>query len=369
MRDKIHICHICNLGMNGKAVFLCNLLEHMDYDRYDVTIINCFAKSSPVVMDRINKLPAKVIQPSGTTTGACVNLLRKYLRENHVDIVHSHMWDLSGIFLYYAKKYRVPVRVAHSHNTSKAKHRYNALKEFLRDKILWNIFRYMIYVSANGYAACSEDAARWLFIKPIIQKKKYSVVTNGINLDEFCPIRVDRDSITKVLFAGRLAYQKNPLFALDVFDAYHKINEHSHLTMIGNGDLLSEVQMKIDKLQLRDCITLVPESNEMARYYREADVFLFPSHYEGLGIVLIEAQACGTKCLASDQVPCVTQCGLAKYLPLDIDCALWGEELDKIIRDQQMVADHSRLEAYSIQNTVKQIDNLYSSATAIISIN
>ena len=333
MGNKIHVCHICNFGMNGKAVFLCNLLEHTDYDKYDVTIIDCFAKPSPVVMNRINKLPVKVIQPNGTTTGACVKLLRKYLQENHVDVVHSHIWDLSGIFLYYSKKAHVPVRVAHSHTTLKAKHRYNILKEFLRDKILWHILRFMIYVNANGYAACSEDAARWLFLNPIIQKKKYIVITNGVNLDVFCPAEVTRDGIIQVLFAGRLVYPKNPLFALDVFGAYHKLNEHSHFTMIGNGGLLPEVNRKIDQMQLRDCITLVPESNEMVRYYREADVFLFPSHYEGLGIVLIEAQACGTKCLASDQVPSVTQCGLAKYLSLDDDCALWAETLDKIVKD------------------------------------
>lgn len=362
MRKKTHICHICNLGMNGKAVFLCNLLEHTDYDQYDVTVIDCFAKPSPVIMERISKLPVNVIQPNGTSTGACVKFLRNYLRENHVDVVHSHIWDLSGIFLHYAKTAHVPVRIAHSHSTSKTKHRYNILKEFLRDKILWNIFRYMIYVNANGYAACSEDAARWLFINPIIQKKNYCVVTNGIDLEAFCPTEGNRDGVTHVLFAGRLVHSKNPLFALDVFHAYHKINEHSHLTMIGNGDLLPEVQKKVDQLQLRDCITLVPESNEMARHYREADVFLFPSHYEGLGIVLIEAQACGTKCLASDQVPSVTQCGLTKYLPLDKDCTLWAEALDRITQDQQMVLDYSKLEAYSIQNTVKQIDDLYHSA-------
>ena len=348
--------------MNGKAIFLCNLLEHMDYDRYDVTLIDCFAQPSPIVMERIRKLPVKVIQPNGTTTKACANLLRKYLRENRVDVVHSHIWDLSGIFLYYAKKANVPVRVAHSHTTLKAKHRYNILKEFLRDKILWHILRYMIYVNANGYAACSEDAARWLFLDPIIQKKKYRVIANGIDLDVFCPAEDRMDGMTRVLFAGRLAYAKNPLFALDVFDAYHKINEHSHLTMIGSGDLLPDVQNKIDQLQLHDCITLVPQSNEMARHYREADVFLFPSHYEGLGIVLIEAQACGTKCLASDQVPFVTQCGLVQYLPLDLECTRWAETLDKIVQDQQMILDRSKLEAYSVQNTVKQLDDLYRSA-------
>lgn len=361
MRDKMHICHICNLGMNGKAVFLCNLLEHMDYDRYDVTVIDCFAQPSPVIMDRINKLPVKVIQPNGTTMGACVKLLRAYLRENRVDVVHSHIWDLSGIFLYFAKKARVPVRIAHSHNTSKVKHRYNVWKEFLRDKILWNIFHYMIYVNATGYAACSEDAARWLFTGPIIRTGKYCIVINGINLATFCPAEVERDSVTQVLFAGRLACQKNPLFAIDVFNAYRKINENSHLTMIGKGDLAPKVQERIDQLQLHDYITLIPESNEMARHYREADVFLLPSHFEGLGIVLIEAQACGTKCLTSDRVPSVTQCGLTKYLPLDIDCVKWAETLDQLVQDQQMVLDRSKLEAYSVQNTVKQIDNLYRS--------
>jgi glycosyltransferase involved in cell wall biosynthesis len=322
--DKIKVCHICNLGMNGKAVFVCNLLENTDFENYEVTIINFRAEHADPVIKRLEKLPIRIVNPhEGGLKNFCT-FLNVHFKENHYDVCHSHIWDLSGLFLAIAKHNHIKIRVVHSHNTSKADGRYNKLKVFVRDKILWNYLRYLIKTSANRWVACSEEAAEWLFPKSIIQDKKYMVVSNGIDLKRFKSPDRTRHNPTEILFAGRLIYQKNPLFAINTFHEYLKLDPTAHMTMVGKGMMEAEVEAEIKRLGLVNQITCVYETSEMEKYYKNADVYLFPSNYEGLGITLIEAQASGLKCLASDVVPRESQCGLVKYKPLQDGYFSWG---------------------------------------------
>lgn len=176
---KVKVCHICNLGMNGKAVFLCNLLENTDFDKYDITILNYRAENALPIIERLSKLPVKIQTPSDKSNKTFIAFLNDYLNQNKVDVVHSHIWDLSGLFLFIAKKHKVPVRVCHSHNTSKAEGRYNPIKEFVRDKIIWNVLKQMIQHNGNRFVACSEEAAKWLFTKKNVSSGgQYSIEWN-----------------------------------------------------------------------------------------------------------------------------------------------------------------------------------------------
>lgn len=324
MNDKIKVCHICNLGMNGKAVFLCNLLENMDYEKYDVTIINYCSDHAMPIIERIEKLPIKIVEPQGRSLKDFCFFLNRHFKTEKYDICHSHIWDLSGLFLNIAKRHHIKCRVIHSHNTSKAKGRYNLLKGFVRDKILWKLMRFLILTSANRYMACSEEAAKWLFPQSVIRNNNYTVVSNGIDLTKFsCRDRV-RHRPTEILFAGRMVYQKNPLFAVNAFAEYLKTNPDAHMTMIGGGELEATVAEEIKRLEISEHVTCVRETADMDIYYKNADLYLFPSNYEGLGITLIEAQASGLKCLSSDTVPRKSQCGLVEYKPLNAGFATWG---------------------------------------------
>ena len=357
MEKKIRVCHICNLGMNGKAIFLCNLLENIDYSKYDITILDYRAECAEPVMNRLEKLPVEIIKPDNKSLRSFMKLLKNYLNSNSVDVIHSHIWDLSGLFLYVARKKGVSIRVCHSHNTSKAPGRYGRIKEFIRDKVLWNILRFMIQTNANRFVACSEEAAKWLYTDKIIDMGKHSIIKYGIDFSTFSP-GSNNSSEIEILFAGRFIYQKNPLFAIRVFSEYHKLNPKSHLTMIGKGTMEREIKELIMDLGLQTFVTLIPESSEMQVYYRKSNIFLFPSYYEGFGIVLIEAQACGLKCLTSDNVPASTQCGLVKYLSLELGYKEWACELDSMLHTN-MYLDNDALECYNIKECVKQVDKLY----------
>lgn len=356
--SKIKVCHICNLGMNGKAIFLCNLLENSDLEKFDITIINFRSDHAESIVQRLEKLPVKILNPKGKGLKDFVFFLKAHLRENHYDVCHSHIWDLSGLFLAVAKRNGVEIRVAHSHNTSKAEGRYNPLKSFIRDKILWNYFRHLIGTCANRWVACSEEAAEWLFPSSVIKTNKHAVVINGIELERFKCSERKRHKPTEILFAGRLVYQKNPLFAIHTFYEYLKIDPTAHMTIVGSGCMKAQVNDEITRLGLTDCVTCVHETNAMETYYKNADVYLFPSNYEGLGITLIEAQSSGLKCLASDVVPRLSQCGLVQYKSLDDGAIAWAKHIQELL-EADLAVDEAALQVYDAKNTAKQVARIY----------
>ena len=54
---KKKVLHIINLGMNGKAVFLCNVLEQTNFSKYDITILNFWGKTAALIAKEIGRAP------------------------------------------------------------------------------------------------------------------------------------------------------------------------------------------------------------------------------------------------------------------------------------------------------------------------
>ena len=357
--DRIKVCHICNMDLNGKSAFVCSLLENTDFEKYDVTVIAYRTVYVRSVMFRLEKLPVRIVTPpSGGILTFC-RFLDMFLRENRFDVCHAHMWDQSGLFLLIAHRRGIPVRVAHSHTTSKAEGRYCHLKEFFRDRILWYLLRHMIGRHANRFIACSETAAHWLFPSSVIQGKRYFVVPNGIDLAKYrCPDR-QRHVPVHILYTGSLVLEKNPVFVVQVYYEYLKQDPDARMTMIGRGKLDGPVREEIARLGIAEHITLVSETDDMPRFYKSADVFLLPSCIEGLGIVLIEAQASGLPCLVSDFVPPEAQCGLLTYKALDDGPSAWAGYITEVLQNKDKAIDMNRLMRYDAKNTARIMDRIY----------
>lgn len=353
---KTKILHICNLGMNGKAVFVSNLLNETDFDKYDITILNFWGQIAPSIAKRLEGLPVTIDNPGG---GGFVKFIRKLthlLKNNNYDVVHSHMWDLSGIFLLLAKWYRVPVRVSHSHNSFKVQGRYNIVKEFIRDKIIWKVLKFSIEKNANRYLSCSQVATKWLYTKRI--ENKAIIVNNGIDLSVFRP--ANRHLTNTILFVGRFTHQKNPSFAYEVFKEYKKRNNQSKFVMVGGGDSLqqSELEKKAQEDGLLDSITFIGSTSEIQNYYNNSDVLLMPSLYEGLPLTLIEAQACGIKCLVSDSVTKECDCGLIQYKSLNDSIKSWAKALEDI-HLQDLKIDTNALNKFDRKKTAELVYKIY----------
>lgn len=152
------------------------------------------------------------------------------------------------------------------------------------------------------------------------------LIHNAISMERFGFNNNVRKRIRKELglkgkhvygFVGRIAYQKNPLYLIDVFCKIQEKDNTAMLILIGEGDLIDEVKAAVKEKDIVNKVLILGSVSNVQEYYQAMDVFLLPSRFEGLGIVLIEAQAAGLPCITSSKV--VPQeakvTNLLKYLP------------------------------------------------------
>ncbi|OKZ73769.1 MAG: hypothetical protein BHW00_06520 [Clostridium sp. 26_22] len=242
-------------------------------------------------------------------------------------IVHGHMQSMMPIYLYIAKKNKVSIRIAHSHNNSYEK----SIKGFLL-----HILSRFSRLFANVKFACSKDAGVYLFGK----NKKFEVINNGINIEKFVYNLDFREKIrnnlglteNEILIGnvGRMEKQKNQLFLIDCFKELTKLKNNYKLLIIGEGSLNDKIIKRIKKHNIQDKVLLLKNVKNVNEYMQAMDIFALPSLYEGLGIVLIEAQMSGLKCFTTkDKVAKETNItDNIYYLPLEKK--VWVNNLSKI---------------------------------------
>ena len=109
---------------------------------------------------------------------------------------------------------------------------------------------------------------------------------------------------------------------------------------------------------MEDKVLMLGVKNNINEIYSMFDLFVFPSLFEGLGIVLIEAQINGLTILASNKVPKSTKISdKIKYLSLDKN--KWIKELNKIDKKRKKVAYNNKKDSYDIKNVVKTLTKIY----------
>ena len=103
--------------------------------------------------------------------------------------------------------------------------------------------------------------------------------------------------------AARFALHKNHDFLIDVVYEIHQMRSNSVLLLAGDGELRGTIEAKVEKLGLKESVRFLGVRNDINELYQAMDAFVFPSIFEGLGIVNIEAQASGLMTFCSDRVP------------------------------------------------------------------
>lgn len=223
-------------------------------------------------------------------------------------IVHSHLDALSALPLSGAKRAGVPVRIAHSHNNGFSRDS----KYFLRKMLKPLIVKY-----ATDLFACSKSAGDFMFGK----KNKHIVMKNAIDTKKYSFNEGIRSKTRESLglkdsfvigHVGRLTHQKNHDFLLDVFNEVLREKPNSVLLIVGVGELEDQIKEKVEKLDLSSKVIFLGVRSDIPELMQAMDVFALPSHYEGLGIVAIEAQATGLPCVLSSEVS--SEAGVAEEL-------------------------------------------------------
>ncbi len=102
-----------------------------------------------------------------------------------------------------------------------------------------------------------------------------------------------------LLWVGRFASEKNPALALHAFAAARKAQHALHLTMLGDGPVMSELRLLAEHLEIGGHVAF-PGWQDPAVYLPTAELVLSTSAYEGYGMAIVEALAAGVPVLATD---------------------------------------------------------------------
>ena len=105
---------------------------------------------------------------------------------------------------------------------------------------------------------------------------------------------------------GRLSYQKNHEFLLEIFAQLYTIYLGARLLLVGIGEKEQELRNKVQKLGLEDVVIFLGNRNDVNELYQAMDVFVMPSFFEGIPVTGIEAQFSGLTCVFR---PCPTRSG------------------------------------------------------------
>ena len=225
--------------------------------------------------------------------------LRRAFREKRYPIVHSNLNSLSVFPLYAAKKEKIPVRIAHNHATAG------------EGALVKNAVKLLLRCLSTRYptqlCACSRYAGEWLY-----GTSDFYVVKNAIDVKRFLYNEEKRAQERKRLglehrfvvgHVGRFCHDKNHEFLLEVFAEICKLREDAVLLLVGGGKLEAPIRKKAEQLGVLDRVWFAGIQKDTSAFYQAMDVFVLPSRSEGLGVVLIEAQACSLPILCSDRVP------------------------------------------------------------------
>ena len=294
---------------------------------------------------------------------------RKILAEGNYDVVHLHtkQWK-SFLVEEICKEYCVSKIIVHSHNTE-----IDVLNPLKREKerlLHEQIKRQFKENIATDFWACSDAAADFLFGEQI-SKQKIKIMPNAIDIDKFAYNPETRKRYREkyglqdcfvIGHAGRFAYQKNHEFLVNTFAEVSKKIKNARLVLLGDGELFSEVQNQVKKLNLENRVLFMGKRDDIAGWYQAMDVFCLPSRFEGLGIVLIEAQTSGLKCITSMEVPDETHI-TENIIYLPLKQSRWVEEIVNCKNGYSRMNMKEQIHAagYDISAVIKDMERLYES--------
>lgn len=359
MSEPIRVLQVVTyMGRGGLETMLMNYYRNIDRNKVQFDFLT-HRDERWDYDDEIESLGGKIyhLPKLNPFSKNYLNALDKFFKEHkEYQIVHCHQDCLSGVVLKVAKKNGVKFTIAHSHNANQDKNLKYLIKLFEKRKIP----KY-----ADKLFACGNEAGRWMF-----NTDNFEVLNNAIDTDLYT-YNAEKASKVKKEFGienkfvvghvGRFNPQKNHEFLIDVFNEIQKIKEDSVLMLVGDGDLRQEIEKKVQDLGLSEKVIFTGIRSDVNDLMQGMDVFLFPSLYEGLGIVLIEAQAAGLKCIISDTIPkdgIITDDVLS--LSLNQSPVIWANEVLKY-KGYKRSNNKELIEKadYDIKNNAKKLEQFY----------
>lgn len=341
-----------SLGYAGIETMIMNVYRNIDRDQVQFDFVVC--SDNGRFADEVRERGGKIfVLPSRSRHPVKYHrALFKLLKENgEYDIFHCNTNSASAyVDLLAAKRAKVATRILHSHNASCI--------------VKWQhyIFKPLLKSVYTDKFACSHAASDWMFG----HGDNATIINNGIDLARFGFNKECRDKIRNAMSAdakfvighvGSFQERKNQRFLIDVFDKLDISNKE--LWLIGDGEMKSELAAYASQSKSSEKIKFLGNRNDVEELMQGMDVFAFPSLFEGLAVVAIEAQAAGLKCIISDTVS--DECMITENIvQLPLENNEWVNAIKSYANyDRKNVDETIRDAGYDIKETAFRLQNFY----------
>ena len=355
------------ISYGGQESFVVNM-----YKKF--LLNNNFCFFTPFYAD--NKELVSLTEKRGDSVYSCEKVFDSKFRKLYIlaaakkamkkqyDVIHIHSGSVLTLLMVasIAKKRGIKKIIVHSHATGYESRSHKFVK-YISDRCITQ--------KATYFLACSYDAGAYKFPEEVLNSDRFQIIKNGIDLKNFSynsDVRLKKRKELniegkKVLcHVGRFSEEKNHEFIVEVFAEYLKMEKNSFLLLIGgNGREEQNIRMIISQKGLSKKVRILKNREDINELLCAADVFIFPSRFEGLGISAIEAQANGLPTICAAHLPGELNAS-SNYIKMRLEDgpSKWAEKVYSI-QDSKRKDVYNELKAsgYDVSDSAKQLEKIY----------
>jgi glycosyltransferase involved in cell wall biosynthesis len=391
MRECRVLQMLSALGVGGAETWMMALLDYYRHasDKLNVQIKCDFCLTSGrtgAFDDQAKSLGAELyyFPYSRRTIRTFGRQLSCLLKERKYHAVHNHSDYAAAPQWFLARKSLPPVRAVHVHNPM-----FFPARVFSRKHVLVEAEKQVIARLATHILGTSREVLSiYDFDRPLFRRIPRLAAHCGFDVRPFAgdPSHSKAELCRElgltgdqkiVLFVGRLGgdssdpmsrevNQKNPGFAIEVMRHVIEADRDYIFVLAGGGDAhRQQLEQRVSEWGMSRNYHFLGVRHDIPKLMSAANLLLFPSRAEGLGMVAVEAQAAGLHVLTSQTTPreCVVVDNLVTFLPLEDGVRLWAETLLNICANEKRSVTEAnqavRDSAFSIENSAGLLASIY----------
>jgi len=351
MKEKIKLMQITHdLAIGGLQQVIVNICRNINREKYDVTVL-CLRETGEFV-PRIEELGIKVLclpqKEQGTDYFAFLKVA-KILKELKIDVIHTHNTQpfFDGTIGAMLSGVKAVIHTDH-------------VRSF-PDKLRYMFAEWVMSHYAYKVVGVSDDTCNNLIKYEHISRKKIITIVNGIDASVY-EIDVDKEKKKRELgvvkpgpvigLGARLSKQKGITYLLQAMSSILKELPDLTLVIVGQGECRGELEDESKKLGLEQSVIFTGPRLDMPEVLKAFDLFVLPSLFEGLPMVLLEAMAAGCPIVATDVGGNHTAIsnGVNGSLVEAADSEAFAKEVIKVLSDKELYENYIERSVLRIQS-------------------
>lgn len=363
--ENIYILHVVGkMGSGGVESFILNIYNNIDRDKYKFGFV-VHTKKKQVHDDLILSLGGELLRVPRLRFYNIISYIYHWvlllLRNKKYTIIHGHMTSTAIIYGLIALIFRKKI-IVHSHST-RTDHGVN--------KYIKNIFHFPLRYITKNRLACSQEAG----LSTFGHRKNFTVINNAIdtqkykfNIDKRTNLRNSYNINNRIVIGhvGRLNSIKRQSFILDIMHylIYDLDRKDFYFLCVGEGPDLEKLKLKASKLKISDNVKFLGYQSNINDIMNAMDIIVFPSLYEGLPLVLVEAQCSGLMCVISENISNdVNLTNLIIRRSIESNEVVWGETVANInlSYSRNMYANLLNEREYDLHSLINKLSKYYES--------